>query len=201
MQIEKMKLSDLRPAAYNPRIDLEPGMEEFEKLKASIQEFGFVDPPIFNKKTGNLVGGHQRVAVAQYIGAYDEIEVSIVDLSFEKERALNIALNKISGQWDNDKLTSILAELDTSSLELTGFSSFEIENLLSTISEPTALEEFYEEIDQEELDTKKMFHLSWGDQSTTINKDDVQKLDEKLEIYKDIETEETFVQWLLGEGT
>ncbi|EGO7718080.1 TPA: ParB N-terminal domain-containing protein, partial [Enterococcus faecalis] len=96
MNIEKMKLSELRPAEYNPRVELKPGMEEYEKLKQSILEFGFVDPPIFNKRTGNLVGGHQRVSVAKDLGI-GEIEVSIVDLPIEKEKALNIALNKISG--------------------------------------------------------------------------------------------------------
>lgn len=86
MEIIKMKLADLKPADYNPRIELKPGMPEFEKLKQSIKEFGFVDPPIFNKQTGNLVGGHQRVAVASYLGGYDEIEVSIVDLPLKKKK-------------------------------------------------------------------------------------------------------------------
>ena len=104
MKISKMKLADLKPADYNPRIDLKPGMEEYEKLKQSILEFGFVDPPIFNIQTGNLVGGHQRVAVARDLGLFDEIEVSIVDLHLEKEKALNLALNKISGNWDEEKL-------------------------------------------------------------------------------------------------
>lgn len=131
MQIEKMKLSDLKPAAYNPRVDLEPGMEEFEKLKTSIQEFGFVDPPIFNKQTGNLVGGHQRVAVAQHLAQYDEIEVSVVDLPLEKEKALNIALNKISGRWDEEKLSILLTEIE-SEVSLTGFDADEINNLLES---------------------------------------------------------------------
>lgn len=65
MEIIKMKLQDLKPANYNPRIDLTQGMDEYEKLKRSILEFGFIDPPIFNRMTGNLVGGHQRVAVAK----------------------------------------------------------------------------------------------------------------------------------------
>lgn len=81
MQIEKMKLADLRPASYNPRIDLEPGMEEFEKLKASIQEFGFVDPPIFNKKTGNLVGGHQRVAVGRWLQNLKDGDIKLNSVS------------------------------------------------------------------------------------------------------------------------
>ena len=110
MHIEKMKLSDLRPAEYNPRVKLNPGMAEYEKLKQSILEFGFVDPPIFNKNTGNLVGGHQRVTVAKELGLFDEIEVSVVDLPLDKEKALSIALNKISGNWDEDKLTELLNE-------------------------------------------------------------------------------------------
>ncbi|HGS8725121.1 TPA: DNA methyltransferase [Enterococcus faecalis] len=134
MNIEKMKLSELHPADYNPRIELKPGMEEYEKLKQSIQEFGFVDPPIFNKRTGNLVGGHQRVSVAKDLGI-GEIEVSIVDLPIEKEKALNIALNKISGQWDEDKLVELLNELNTDELSLTGFNQEELDDLLSDLDE------------------------------------------------------------------
>ncbi|EHQ8840032.1 DNA modification methylase [Enterococcus faecalis] len=134
MNIEKMKLSELRPAEYNPRVELKPGMEEYEKLKQSILEFGFVDPPIFNKRTGNLVGGHQRVSVAKDLGI-GEIEVSIVDLPIEKEKALNIALNKISGQWDEDKLVELLEEFNTDELPLTGFNQEELDDLLSDLDE------------------------------------------------------------------
>ncbi|HAP5650566.1 TPA: DNA modification methylase [Enterococcus faecalis] len=134
MNIEKMKLSELRPADYNPRVELKPGMEEYEKLKQSILEFGFVDPPIFNKRTGNLVGGHQRVSVAKDLGI-GEIEVSIVDLPIEKEKALNIALNKISGQWDEDKLVELLEEFNTDELPLTGFNQEELDDLLSDLDE------------------------------------------------------------------
>lgn len=129
MNIEKMKLSELHPADYNPRIELKPGMEEYEKLKQSILEFGFVDPPIFNKRTGNLVGGHQRVSVAKDLGI-GEIEVSIVDLPIEKEKALNIALNKISGQWDEDKLALLLNELDENELNISGFTDKEIQEVI-----------------------------------------------------------------------
>ncbi|EKB7617333.1 site-specific DNA-methyltransferase [Enterococcus faecalis] len=129
MNIEKMKLSELRPAEYNPRVEFKPGMVEYEKLKQSIQEFGFVDPPIFNKRTGNLVGGHQRVSVAKDLGI-GEIEVSIVDLPIEKEKALNIALNKISGQWDEDKLALLLNELDENELNISGFTDKEIQEVI-----------------------------------------------------------------------
>lgn len=130
MQIEIMKLADLKPADYNPRIELIPGMYEYEKLKQSILEFGFIDPPIFNKQTGNLVGGHQRVAVAKDLGLCEEIEVSVVDLPLDKEKALNVALNKISGQWDDDELALLLKELDADVLDLSGFVEEEIQDVI-----------------------------------------------------------------------
>lgn len=130
MVIKSMKLVDLKPADYNPRINLEPGMDEYEKLKHSILEFGFVDPPIFNKRTGNLVGGHQRVAVAKDLGLCEEIEVSVVDLSLEREKSLNVALNKISGQWDEDKLAVLLKELDSEALDVSGFSEDEFQDVI-----------------------------------------------------------------------
>lgn len=132
MRIVKMKLSDLKPAEYNPRVELEPGMPEFEKLKQSIEEYDFVEPPIVNKRTGNLVGGHQRVAVAQYLDRYEEIEVSIVDLPLDKEKALNVALNKISGRWDEEKLSSLLREFSSEDLSLSGFDKSEADELIKS---------------------------------------------------------------------
>lgn len=70
MHIKKMKLSDLKTAEYNPRVDLKPGMHEYEKLKQSILEFGFVDPPIYNIQTGNLS--------LQYTCSYIIILVNII---------------------------------------------------------------------------------------------------------------------------
>lgn len=134
MQIEKMELSDLKAADYNPRVDLKPGMQEYEKLKQSILEFGFVDPPIYNIQTGNLVGGHQRVAVAKELGLFNEIEVSVVDLPLDKEKALNVALNKISGRWDEEKLSILLNELDDEAVNLTGFDTEEVDGLLASFN-------------------------------------------------------------------
>lgn len=134
-----MALSDLKPADYNPRVELVPGMEEYEKLKQSILEFGFVDPPIFNKRTGNLVGGHQRVSVAKDLGLYENVEVSVVDFPLNKEKILNVALNKISGKWDEEKLSSLINELDESSLELTGFESDELSEIINSIDKEMTL--------------------------------------------------------------
>ncbi|WP_151191923.1 ParB N-terminal domain-containing protein [Desulfotomaculum copahuensis] len=131
MEIKRIPVEQINPAPYNPRKDLKPGEPEYEKLRRSIQEFGFVEPLVWNKRTGNLVGGHQRLKVLIEQGVR-EVEVSVVDLDDQRERALNIALNKISGDWDNEKLKDLLEELDTGDfdIELTGFTEAEIEDLM-----------------------------------------------------------------------
>lgn len=130
MQIKKKKLTDLIPADYNPRKDLQPGDAEYEKLKRSIETFGYVEPIIWNKQTGRIVGGHQRLKVMQDLG-YQEIECVIIDIDESKEKALNVALNKISGSWDEDKLMSLITDLEGSyfDVSLTGFDIAELDEL------------------------------------------------------------------------
>ncbi|WP_253721208.1 ParB N-terminal domain-containing protein [Brevibacillus brevis] len=82
---------------------MQPGDIEYEKLKRSFQEFGYVEPLIWIEQTGNLVGGHQRFKILVEQGT-TEIEVSVVSLDEIREKALNIALNKISGAWDEEIL-------------------------------------------------------------------------------------------------
>ena len=98
MKIETINISKINPAVYNPRKNLKPGDADYDKLKKSIDEFGCVEPLIWNKRTGNLVGGHQRLKILKERGD-KEVQVSVVDLDDQKEKALNIALNKISGDW------------------------------------------------------------------------------------------------------
>ena len=133
MQIEKRAVADLKAAEYNPRKDLQPGDAEYEKLKRSIQEFGYVEPVIWNKRTGVVVGGHQRLKVMKDLG-YTEVDCVVVDLDEAKEKALNIALNKISGEWDNDLLASLLKDLDGSGYDitLTGFDLAEAQELFGS---------------------------------------------------------------------
>ena len=133
MQIEKRAVADLKAAEYNPRKDLKPGDAEYEKLKRSIQEFGYVEPVIWNKRTGVVVGGHQRLKVMKDLG-YTEVDCVVVDLDEAKEKALNIALNKISGEWDNDLLASLLKDLDGSGYDitLTGFDLAEAQELFGS---------------------------------------------------------------------
>ena len=96
MEIRKVPVKDLKPAKYNPRKDLKPGDPEFEKLKRSVEEFGYVEPILWNQRTGVVVGGHQRLKVLQNLG-YTEVDCVILDLDEQKEKALNVTLNKISG--------------------------------------------------------------------------------------------------------
>jgi ParB-like chromosome segregation protein Spo0J len=132
LEIRKMPIDKFDPAYYNPRKDLKPEDPEYEKLKKSIQEFDLVEPLVWNERTSRLIGGHQRLKVLQELG-YTEVEVSVVDLPEEKEKVLNLALNKIQGDWDYLKLKDLLQELDTGEfdLELTGFDMGEIEDLMT----------------------------------------------------------------------
>lgn len=113
MQIEMKRLSELKPAPYNPRVALEPGDARYRKLKRSIACFGLVEPLLWNRRTGCLVGGHQRLRILQEL-RYTEAPVSVIDLPIEQEKALNVILNNREAQsdWDLSKLTSLLEELD-----------------------------------------------------------------------------------------
>lgn len=137
MEIQTLKVNEINPAKYNPRKDLQPGDPEYEKLKKSIIEFDMVEPLVWNKRTDNLVGGHQRLKILKELGI-ENVEVSVVDLSEVKEKALNLALNKISGEWDMPRLKDILEELDTGEfdIEITGFDFKEIEDLMTQFHVP-----------------------------------------------------------------
>lgn len=137
MNIQKIQVNKLIPAIYNPRKDLKPNDEEYIKIKNSIENFGFVSPLVINKDM-TVIGGHQRLKVLIELG-YTEIECIVVDLDKTSEKALNIALNKIQGDWDEEKLESLLKELKTENfdLDLTGFNSEEINDLLDDFFETT----------------------------------------------------------------
>lgn len=133
MEIQKITINKLIPATYNPRKDLKPSDAEYQKIKRSITEFGYVAPIIVNSNM-TVIGGHQRLKVLKELG-YTEVECVVVDLEQNKEKALNIALNKISGDWDNDKLEELLAELKQTDIDMdiTGFSFDEVDEILKDI--------------------------------------------------------------------
>lgn len=133
MNIQKINIEKLKAAEYNPRKDLKPEDEEYQKIKRSILEFGYVAPIIVNADM-TVIGGHQRLKVLKELG-YEEVECNIVDLNKTKEKALNIALNKITGEWDNSKLEELLAELKETDIDMdmTGFTFDEVDNILKDI--------------------------------------------------------------------
>lgn len=119
IKVETRRIKDLIPAYYNPRKDLKPGDEEYEKIRSSIEGFGYVDPIIINRD-GTIIGGHQRWKIMRDLG-YDEIDCVVVDLDKDREKALNLALNKISGKWDEMMLDELLRDLDLELVMLAGF--------------------------------------------------------------------------------
>lgn len=121
--LEEIDVNNLKEAPYNPRIKLEAGMRDYDNLKNSIQAFGNVEPIVWNKRTGNVVGGHQRLSVLKDLG-HKKIECFVVDLDEAEEKVLNLALNKIKGEWDYDKLEQVMKEIDDT--VLTGFSADEV---------------------------------------------------------------------------
>ena len=157
MRIERISIEKINPAKYNPRKDLKPGDPEYEKLKRSIQEFDIVEPLVWNERTGNLVGGHQRLKILKELD-HTEAEVSVVDMDEAKEKALNVALNKISGDWDVPKLKDLLQEIDTGAFDIgiTGFDEEEIENLMTKTS-PEDIDDLMKELDMSEAIEKPIW--------------------------------------------
>ena len=107
MNIQTVPIERINPAPYNPRIDLNPDDERYRRIVRSLDTFGLVEPLVWNKRTGHLVGGHQRLKVLIARGA-SEAPVSVVDLPEKKEKALNLALNKVGGDWDQGLLADLL---------------------------------------------------------------------------------------------
>lgn len=129
-----LPVDSLKPAAYNPRKKLKKGDKEYEKIKKSIVEFGYVDPIIVNFD-GTVIGGHQRLTVLSDLG-YKEVQCVQVRIDDEnKVKALNVALNKITGAWNEELLADLMVDLQDAdfNLDLTGFEAPEIDQLFSKV--------------------------------------------------------------------
>ncbi len=141
MKIEKIPIDKIKPTKYNPRKDLKPGDVEYEFLKRSINEFSLVEPLVWNERSGNLIGGHQRLKILIARGD-KEAEVSVVNLDENKEKALNLALNKIQGSWDKDKLKDLFETVALPDIQLTGFSLSEVSGLINIPETEFKIEDF-----------------------------------------------------------
>jgi ParB-like chromosome segregation protein Spo0J len=186
MNVKEIAIGKVNPANYNPRIQLQPGDEEFEKLKAVILEYGFVQPLVVNTRTGNLVGGHQRLGVAKHL-KMKKVPVTEVDLSEAEEKKLNLALNKVSGTWDEGALGALLNDLKGSGedLGLTGFDDIEIEELTMAFADDLPFMdddvyhdepgEFEESEEEDELDPYEEEERGYVIQYNIVFDDEVQQ--------------------------
>lgn len=129
MEIQKVKIKELNSPEWNPRRITE---NEKKKLMNSLETFGYIDPIIVNKHNMNIVGGNQRYHAMRELG-WDEVDVVFIDEpNLDKEKAMNIALNKISGEWDMEKLVEITDELKLNEfvdVDLTGFEEAELDEI------------------------------------------------------------------------
>jgi DNA modification methylase len=130
--IEQFAIDDLRPDPANPRRISDA---DLEALTRSLQEFGFVQPVLVRREDSTVIGGHQRLLAARRLGM-KTVPVIFVDLTPEQARVLNLALNKISGSWDDELLARMLADLqpvDGLDLSLSGFTEDELSKLLKSL--------------------------------------------------------------------
>lgn len=191
MEIRRMKLEDLHPADYNPRIQLKAGDPEYEALKTSLETNGTVVPVVWNEETGRVVGGHQRLAVLREMGA-EEVEVSVVHMTETQEKQANIALNRIEGEWDEEKLRDLFTELDTEDIFSTGFTEAELRTIYP-----------------EGLDDGPIFDGGAGgkdDSETDDERDDEEKdaeseaTGDEFVVFLSFPSKETAEAWVRGEG-
>lgn len=130
----EMSPKDMKFAPYNPRVIRD---EEYAKLLKSVQTDGMVENLVWNKQTGHVVGGNQRLKVALELNL-KTVPVCVVDMSLSREKSLNLRLNKISGEWDYASLKSVIASIEVEDRELSGFDDGEISALLDDVKIPDA---------------------------------------------------------------
>jgi hypothetical protein len=155
---ESIPIDKLLPNPKNPRIDLRPGMPLYEKLKDSIVHHDYAEPIIWNKQTGYIVSGHQRLQVMKDLAEekndpLTEVEVVVVDMPENKADTLMVAVNKITGLWDTEKLSALFEQLSDEDLHYTGYDDFEIQALLDNDT-TTLTNDFFEETDDDGTQVK-----------------------------------------------
>ena len=185
MEIHKVRLDTLTSPDWNPR-QITP--EELEKLETSLDEFGYIEPIIVNDVNNHIVGGNQRAKALATLG-YTEVDVVYVHIEdINKEKACNIALNKISGDWDRDKLQVVLEEIELSPIDisLTGFDEIELTEM-EINTEPTV-----EDVVEDNYEPEENIQ-------TDINKGDIFQLGNHRLMCGDSTKEEDVSQLMNGE--
>jgi DNA modification methylase len=152
MDIINIEIDKLKPAKYNPRKNLKVGDAEYEKIKNSIIKYGLIQPFIINKDF-TVIAGHQRLTVIKDLG-YTMAGCIKVDLNKKEEKKLNLAMNKITGQWDENKLTELLKDLNND-YDSIGFDTEEINNLLAEAENVLKNKNITKEKKEEKFDVDK----------------------------------------------
>ena len=141
MDFQHVPLAKLAPAPYNPRVDLAADDPALVSLRGSIDRFDCVEPIVWNRRTGHVVGGHQRLKVLEARGD-ESAPCVVVELDPDEERVLNLALNRIDGRWDEQKLADVVRDLaertDADALAHIGFDDNELA-ALTALDEPLDL--------------------------------------------------------------
>lgn len=187
MKTKLMKLEDIKPAAYNPRVTLKSEDPEYEALSGSIDRFGLVVPLIVNERTGTLVSGHQRLNALKKAGVEEQVVV-IIDVDEEKEKILNVSLNKISGDWDYEKLKALFSDFDPEDIKFTGFSEEELDNLFDSNAEEE-LDDIFDETEEQQADSQK--EPDDGDDEPEAK---------EFSVYLSFPTKEAAEKWLKSKG-
>lgn len=127
---ETVRLERINPAPYNPRVNLQPEDPEYQQIKASILTHSMMQPIIFNEKTGNAVGGNQRLKILRDMGI-EQVVCAVVNLPLAIEMEANIALNKLGNMWDQPKLRDLMVQLKQTGYDTskTAFSDDEVDKI------------------------------------------------------------------------
>lgn len=201
-----MKLSEINEAPYNPRKKLKKTDKEYQNIAKSLDKFGLVSNLVWNKRTGNLVSGHQRVQVLRDKGIL-EVPMYVVDVDIEVEKAMNLALNKVSGVFEDEMLRDVLKSISSELVTFTGFSDDEYARLVTKAYEqlppeyndPSNINNDF--IDESILRTnKRKLSLKLGEKEIHMTEEEGKLFKETYENYiYNYDTEEGFITWLLRE--
>jgi DNA modification methylase len=132
LTIAEVPIDDLRPDPANPRRISDA---QLEALTRSLRKYHFVQPVLARREDKTVIGGHQRLVAARRLG-YKTVPTIFLDITLEQARLLNLGLNKINGDWDNELLARLVADLtpvEDIDMSLSGFSSDELAKLLKSL--------------------------------------------------------------------
>lgn len=170
MLIRTVDIDELHESVFNPRIKLEKSSKEYQQIADSIQEFGFVEPLVVNEHNMCIIGGHQRLQVLKDSGVTQVECVMINETNPEREKALCVALNKIKGDWDMEKLAYLLGDDEVSAFP-TGFDEGEVDlekYLKDTESVDNISEESQEALTEAGMEKEPVTVIKIGNFSFTV---------------------------------